>query len=135
MAAAGGLTQRLTPYLSNATQPKGRIFPLSGVSYYPGSLSMTAGSQAAIGELTTLLKTYPSLQVQLIGYANDAQGAVTNKSLSFKRVNQIKQQLMSSGIDFVRIDAIGRGTGVSKRDTSGIAKPTLRKIDMKVIVK
>lgn len=134
-AAAGGLTQRLTPYLTNAALPKGQVFPLSGVAFYPGSLSMTAGSQATIGELATLLKTYPSLQVQLIGYANDAQGASTNKSLSFKRVNQIKQQLMSSGIDFVRIDAIGRGTGVSRNDTSGVPKPTLRKIDMKVVVK
>ncbi|MGF7215041.1 outer membrane protein OmpA-like peptidoglycan-associated protein [Spirosoma lacussanchae] len=131
---ASNLTQQMTPYLGNAALPKGRIFPLTEVSFSPGSLSMTSG-QATVGELATLLKTYPSLQIQLIGYANDASGALTNKSLSFKRVNQIKQQLMSSGIDFVRIDAIGRGTGVSKRDTSGIPKPTLKKIDVKVVVK
>ncbi|QJW89486.1 DUF937 domain-containing protein [Spirosoma taeanense] len=134
-AAAGALTQQLTPYLSNPALPKGRVFPLPGVSFLPGSLSLTPGSQATIGELTTLLKTHPSMQIQLIGYANDAQGGLTNKSLSFKRVYQIKQQLMSSGIDFVRIDAIGRGSGVSRRDTSGVPRPTLRKIDFKVVVK
>lgn len=132
--SAGALTQQLTPYVGNPALPKGRVFPLKGVSFQPGSLSMTPGSLATISELTTLLKTYPNLQVQLIGYANDAQFG-TNKSLSFKRVNQIKQQLMASGIDFVRIDAIGRGTGVSRLDTSGIAKPTLRRIDLKVVVK
>ena len=132
---AGGLTQQMTPYLGNVALPKGKVFQLSGVAFLPGSLSMTAGSAATIGELTTLLKTYPRLQVQLVGYANDASGAFTNKSLSFKRVNLVKQQLMSSGIDFVRIDAIGRGTGVPKSDTSGIARPTLRKIDVKVVVK
>lgn len=134
-AATGSLTQRLTPYLSNPTLPKGRVFSVPGIVYQPGSLSMTPGAQATVGELTTLLKTYPALQIQLIGYANDARGDVTNKALSFKRVNLIKQQLVASGIDFVRVDAIGRGTGVSRRDTSGIPRPTLRKIDMKVVVK
>ena len=133
--SAGALTRQLTPYVGNAALPKGRIFPLTGVSFQPGSLSMTPGSVAGVDELATLLKTYPRLQVQLVGYANDAQGGLTNKSLSFKRVNQIKQQLMASGIDFVRIDAIGRGTGVGRTDTSGTVKPTLRKIDLKVVVK
>ncbi|MBD2703103.1 DUF937 domain-containing protein [Spirosoma sp. BT702] len=133
--APGGLTQQMAPYLGNAALPKGKVFPLTGISFQPGSLSMTAGSVATIGELGTILKTYPRLQIQLVGYANDAQGDITNKSLSFKRVNQIKQQLMASGVDFLRIDAIGRGTGVSKNDTSGIPKPTLRKIDLKVVVK
>jgi outer membrane protein OmpA-like peptidoglycan-associated protein len=133
--ATSNLTQQMTPYLGNAALPKGRIFPLTGVSFQPGSLSMTVGSQATIGELATLLKTYPQLQVQLVGYANDAQGGFTNKSLSFKRVNLIKQDLVASGINFQRVDAIGRGTGVSRSDTSGIPKPTLRKIDVKVVVK
>ena len=133
---SSNLTLQMTPYLGNAALPKGRVFPLTGVAFLPGSLSMTAGSLATIGELATILKTYPQLQVQLVGYANDAQGGgVTNKSLSFKRVNQIKQQLMTSGINFLRIDAIGRGSGVARNDTSRIAKPTLRKIDIKVVAK
>lgn len=131
----GALTQQVAPYIGNAALPKGRVFPLTGVSFQPGSFSMTPGSQAVVGELATLLKTYPRLQVQLVGYANDAQGGATNKSLSFKRVNGIKQQLMASGIDFLRIDAIGRGTGASRLDTSGTVKPTLRRIDLKVVAK
>lgn len=133
--SAGTLTRQLAPYVGNAALPKGRVFPLTGVSFQPGSLSMTPGSQATIGELVTLLKTHPRLQVQLVGYANDAQGTLTNKSLSFKRVYQVKQQLMASGIDFVRVDAIGYGTGVSRSNLSGIAAPGLRKIDLKVVVK
>ena len=132
---AGGLTRLMTPYLTNPALPKGRVFPLTGVAFLPGSLSLTAGSVAAIGELTNLLKTYPQLQIQLVGYANDAQGGFTNKNLSFKRVYQVKQQLMTAGINFLRVDAIGRGTGVYRRDTSAIPRPTLRKIDVKVVSK
>ncbi|WP_020607502.1 DUF937 domain-containing protein [Spirosoma spitsbergense] len=135
VASAGNLSQQMTPYLGNAALPKGRVFPLAGVTFQPGSLSLTATSQPAINELATLLKTYPQLQIQLIGYANDAQAGFTNKSLSFKRVNQIKQQLVNTGINYLRIDAIGRGTGVSRLDTSGAPKPTLRKIDLKVVTK
>lgn len=134
VAPAGSLTQLLTPYLGNAALPKGRTYPL-GVAFQPGSLSMTPGSQATINELATLLKTYPQMQVLLVGFANDAQGEFTNKSLSFKRVTAIKQQLVATGINFMRIDAIGRGTGVAKTDTSRIPKPTMRKIILKVVSK
>ena len=131
------MTQQLAPYVGNVALSKGRIFPLAGISFQPSSLSLTPGSETAINELATLLKTYPRLQVQLIGYANDAKGGLTNKSLSFKRVNQIKQQLMTAGIDYLRIDAIGRGTGVTRnlKDSLSLARPTLRKIDLKVVVK
>ena len=135
VASSGNLSQQMAPYLGNAALPKGRVFPLAGVTFQPGSLSLTATSQPIINELATLLKTYPQLQVQLIGYANDAQAGFTNKSLSFKRVNQIKQQLVNTGINYLRIDAIGRGTGVSRLDTSGAPKPALRKIDLKVVTK
>lgn len=135
-AASGSLTQQLAPYLGNAALPKGRTLPLTGIAFQPGSLSMTPGSQAAVNELASLLKTYPQMQVLLVGFANDAPGGVlTNKALSFKRVNTIKQQLVSSGINFMRIDAIGRGTGVAKGDTSRVPKPTMRKIILKVVSK
>lgn len=133
--ASGNLTQEMTPYLTNPTLPKGRVFALPGIAFQPGSLSMTATSQASINELSTLLKTYPQLQIQLVGYANDAQGGVTNKGLSFKRVNLIKQQLITSGINFQRVDAVGRGTGVMRNDTSRTPKPSMRKIIMRVVVK
>ncbi|GAB3033108.1 DUF937 domain-containing protein [Spirosoma pulveris] len=134
-ATAGSLTSEMTPYLTNPTLPKGRVFALPGIAFQPGSLSMTATSQASINELSTLLKTYPQLQIQLVGYANDAQGGLTNKGLSFKRVNLIKQQLVTSGINFQRVDAIGRGTGVMRNDTSRVPKPSMRKIVMRVVVK
>ncbi len=135
VASSGNLSQQMAPYVGNAALPKGRVFPMPGLTFQPGSLSLSATSQPVINELATLMKTYPQLQVQLIGYANDAKGGFTNKSLSFKRVNQIKQQLVNTGIAYIRIDAIGRGTGVGRRDTSGVFKPTLRKIDLKVVTK
>lgn len=136
-AATGALSQEITPYLGNAALPKGRVFPMPGLTFEPGSLSLTASAQATVNELATLLKTYPRMQIQLIGFANDAAGGFTNRTLSFKRVNLIKQQLVTSGINYLRIDAIGRGSGVPRRitDSTARARPALRKIDVKVVAK
>lgn len=136
-AATGALSQEMTPYLGNAALPKGRVFPMPGLTFQPGSLSLTPSGQATVTELTNLLKTYPRLQIQLVGFANDAAGGLSNRSLSFKRVNLIKQQLVTSGINYLRVDAIGRGSGVPRRqlDSTAVVRPALRKIDVKVVAK
>lgn len=125
----------LTTYLNDPAQPKGRVFALTGVTFAPSSLSMTPTSQSQINELITLLKARPTLQIQLQGYANDAPGpaaGLTNKALSFKRVNSIKQQLVGAGINYLRVDAIGLGTGVKVGE---LGKQPQKKINVKVITK
>lgn len=138
-APAGGskLATDLKNYMADVTAPKGRTFSLSSVSFQPGSASMTPGSAPVITDIANFLKANPAAQIRLVGYANDAQGALTNKSLSFKRVNAIKSMLVAQGIDFIRVDAIGLGTGVKIKpgDSTAIRQPTMRKIDMKVVYK
>lgn len=128
------LNTALTTYLNDPIQPKGRIFGLTGVSFAPGSLTMTPASQGQINELITLLKARPTMQVQFQGYADDAVpgSGLTNKALSFKRVNAIKQQLVTAGINYLRVDAIGLGTGVKVGE---LGKQPMRKINVKIISK
>ncbi len=137
--AGGSVTAQIRLYLTDPTAKKGRMFTLSGLGFATGTTDPKPGTEATVTELIALLKENPTLQIQLIGYANDATLPMTNKSLSFKRVNQIKQQLITAGIDFQRIDAVGRGSGVkfNPDDSTRIRKPptTLRKIDLKVVIK
>ena len=132
---SAAFTTAMTTYLNDPAQPKGRVFGLTGVTYDPASLTgITPASQAQINELVALLRARPTLQVQLQGYANDAPGppGLTNKILSFKRVNAIKQQLVAAGINYLRVDAIGLGTGVRPGD---VGKVPLKKINLKVVTK
>jgi outer membrane protein OmpA-like peptidoglycan-associated protein len=135
---AGGdanLNAALTTYLNDATQPKGRLFELTGVTFEPASFSLSAAAQGQVNTLAQLLQTRPTLQVQLQGYANDAPGpgmGLTNKALSFKRVNAIKQQLVALGINYMRVDAIGLGTGVKSGE---LGKSPQKKINVKVVTK
>lgn len=137
--AASQLNAQLTTYLANPVAPKGRLFPLPTVAFQPGTMVLTPGSEGAITELVSVLKTHPTTQIRLIGYANDAIGTgQTNKSLSFKRVNVIKQQLVSAGINYVRVDAVGVGTGVAApkpSDSTAVRRKPMRKIDLRVVVK
>lgn len=133
----GALSTQLRTYLSDPAAPKGRTFPLTGISFQPGSLTFNSGSETVIADLTSILKASPTTQIQLLGYANDAKGSITNKSLSFRRVNQIKQQLINAGIDYVRIDAVGRGNGVTKKvaDTTANRTAGQTKIDLRIVIK
>jgi outer membrane protein OmpA-like peptidoglycan-associated protein len=72
-----------------------------------------------------LLKNNPVVQIRLVGYANDAVPPMGNKALSVTRVLNIKNQLIKSGINYIRIDAIGLGTGIKPGDSTAIGKPRL----------
>lgn len=137
--ADGSPASKLTLYLNDPATVKGRLFPLPTVAFQPGTLVLTPASEAAVTELVNVLKTHPTTQIRLIGYANDAAGSgLTNKSLSVKRVYILKQQLVNAGINYVRVDAVGVGTGVTPPkpgDSTAVRKPPLRKIDMRVVVK
>ncbi len=137
-AGGGTLATELKNYMADVTAPKGRTFSLSAVSFQPGSTSITPSSAPVILDIANFLKANPAAQIRLVGYANDAKGAITNKSLSFKRVNAIKSMLVAQGIDYIRVDAIGLGTGVKIKPGDSTAtrrQPTMRKIDMKVVYK
>ena len=145
-AGGGALATELKNYMADVTASKGRTFPLSAVSFQPGSASLTPNSAPIIMDIANFLKANPAAQIRLVGYANDAQGAITNKSLSFKRVNAIKSMLVAQGINFIRVDAIGLGTGIKVKPGDSTAtrqpslstatrQPSLRKIDMKVVYK
>ncbi len=137
--AGGSVSAQIRPYLADPIAKKGRTFTLSGLGFATGTTDPKPGTEGTVSDLIALLKENPTLQIQLVGYANDATLPMTNKSLSFKRVNQIKQQLITAGIDFQRVDAVGRGSGVkfNPNDSTRVLKPptTLRKIDLKVVVK
>jgi len=127
----------LSTYLTNPQAPAGRVFRQPALTFTPGTPTPTPAAQAAITELANLMKTNPNLQVQIIAYANDAQQPLTNRALSFARANVVKKQLVDAGINFVRVDAIGRGTGVTRTpgDSAAAARPTRRGIDLKVVIK
>ncbi|AEI46508.1 DUF937 domain-containing protein [Runella slithyformis] len=127
-------TNPMAMYLENAAAPQGKVFKFENVDFEDNTTQLKAAANAPVTALAELLRKYPNAQVKLVGYANDAKLPVTNKVLSVKRVFALKDALIKSGISYIRIDAEGRGSGVSSKDSSRIKKP-LREIYVRFVKK
>lgn len=134
-AATAGATTALAAYLTNPQAPAGRSFRIPSLDFEPGTDQLKPAGVTTIGELATLLKANPAIQIRLVGYANDAIPPMGNRALSINRVQSIKNQLIKAGINYIRIDAIGLGTGVKPGDTTAVGKVRLKQIDIKVLTK
>ncbi|MFC5409028.1 DUF937 domain-containing protein [Larkinella bovis] len=128
-------TTALAAYLANPMAPAGRSFRMPTLDFEPGTDRLKPAGTATVQELATLLKNNPVVQIRLVGYANDAVPPMGNKALSVTRVQAIKSQLVQAGINFIRVDAIGLGTGIKPGDTTAVTKPRLKQIDVKVVIK
>lgn len=128
-------TTALAAYLTNVQAPAGRSFRMPTLDFEPGTDRLKPTGSTTVDELATLLKSNPTAQIRLVGYANDAVPPMGNKALSINRVLAIKNQLIRSGINYIRVDAIGLGTGIKPGDTTAVGKPRLKQIDVKVVIK
>ncbi|WP_428664919.1 DUF937 domain-containing protein [Runella sp.] len=132
-ATAAPLTaDPMAAYLENTAAPIGKVFKFEKVDYEDNTAQLKADANAPVAVLADLLKKYPNAQIKLVGYANDAKAPLTNKVLSVKRVFAIKDALIKSGISYIRIDAEGRGSGVTPTGTN--QKP-LREIYVRFVKK
>lgn len=72
------------------------------------------------GRLWTLAKTLatmPDIQVQLDGFADERGAADYNQTLSQKRVDFVRDQLIAAGIDASRISQVAHGESVAQDDS------------------
>jgi outer membrane protein OmpA-like peptidoglycan-associated protein len=121
-------------YLADAATTAGKVFKFDNVDFVDNTTQLKPEATAPVKTLAELLKKYPNAQVKLVGFANDAKAPVTNKVLSTKRVFAIKDELIKAGINYLRVDAEGRGTGVSPKDSTRKQKP-LREIYVRFVKK
>lgn len=70
-------------------------------------LADTTGSRLA--ELAATLASMPDIQLRLDGFADERGAESYNQSLSEKRVDFVRQQLLAAGVDSARISATAHG--------------------------
>jgi outer membrane protein OmpA-like peptidoglycan-associated protein len=133
IATAATATNVMQVYLADTTKAKGRTLRFDNVDFENNDVTTKPEASAAISELIATLKKYPTAEVKFIVYANDAVLPLTNKMLSIKRAFALKNQMITGGISFVRIDTEGRGSGMEQK-TNPSPKP-LREVYVKFIKK
>ena len=60
-------------------------------------------------QLENLLRSNPSIRIELEGHTDDIGGDSFNKTLSQKRANAVKAFMVKEGIEAGRITAVGYG--------------------------
>ncbi|WP_435140062.1 OmpA family protein [Pseudopelagicola sp. nBUS_19] len=62
-----------------------------------------------LGKVAVSLNKHPETVVQVLGHTDNTGSAVQNQTLSEQRANAVADVLMNGGVQFERIQAIGRG--------------------------
>jgi outer membrane protein OmpA-like peptidoglycan-associated protein len=78
-------------------------------------LADTTGSR--LHQLATTLAAMPGIRVQLDGFADERGDEQYNQQLSEQRVNFIRDQLVSAGVDAARITAVAHGESPAQDNT------------------
>ena len=92
-------------------------------------LADTTGGR--LHELATTLASMPAIRVQLDGFADERGDADYNQQLSEQRVNFIRDQLVTAGVDASRISATAHGESPAQ-DTSVDSYALERRVSLKL---
>ena len=124
----------LDNYLANSTAKPNRSFSYPKINFADNTVELTPAGDSLVRNLTTLLQKYPNAQIKFVAFANDAKLPTTNQQLSSKRAYALKDMVAKAGIDMMRLDAQGKGSGLNPRDTLRKQLP-LRVILVKIVKK
>ena len=97
-ARPGTLIYELAKFLAGA-EPAPKRFTLDHLEFEPNAAIVQPESRTVLGDLATILKAYPAVDVSLEGHAD----------LALARANAIKAALQSEGVAAKRITATGAG--------------------------
>ena len=74
-------------------------------------------TDSRLAELAATLASMPDIQVRLDGFADERGAESYNQSLSEKRVDFVRQQLLAAGVDPTRISATAHGESAAAEPT------------------
>ena len=109
-AQEGFFTYNLANFLltgSDSDLPKRFVF--DHLNFDTGTTRLTPDSNQTVTDLTSILKCYPNMTVQLEGHTDNTGDPDSNKKLSVDRAEAIKALLVAGGIDGARITTAGWG--------------------------
>ncbi|MCF6329113.1 MAG: OmpA family protein, partial [Henriciella sp.] len=70
---------------------------------------MQPSFQTSLNDVAQTLQAYPSTAVDVIGHASSDGDDASNQALSEQRARSVRNYLISTGMEQVRINAIGMG--------------------------
>ena len=81
----------------------------NSILFATDSYTVRSDLQRDLRTVASNLLAYPDSTIQIIGHTDNEGDASYNQTLSERRANAVADVLMTEGVPFGRIDAIGRG--------------------------
>ena len=86
-----------------------KVIDLENINFEVNKARLTEKSIKTISHIASILKEYPEVSIEIGGHTDNTGQAAYNLSLSQKRVDTVKQSLISMDIDASRLTSIGYG--------------------------
>lgn len=85
---------------------------LRDLQFASGSTVLTAGAQGRLAPLVAFLGRQPETKIQIAGHTDSQGTTANNMTLSTGRAQAVGAYLTSTGVNAMRISAVGEGEGV-----------------------
>ena len=85
------------------------ILKLPSIYFDTDDFSIRPSESGKLQQLLSILKEYPALNLEILGFADNRASEAYNLKLTLNRANSVKNYLISQGIDPRRLSAIGHG--------------------------
>jgi outer membrane protein OmpA-like peptidoglycan-associated protein len=107
------LRDQLNAILETHDSARGLIVDMSDVLFEANQSTLKPGAQEKLAGVSNILRSYPTLHLELEGHTDNVGTDDYNEKLSRRRVDAVRDYLVSSGIDPDRMRAVGLGKSQS----------------------
>ena len=85
------------------------VIRLPGVNFETGINVILPGAEPVLQAAAATLKLYPEVQIEVAGHTDSVGNEETNRELSQKRAEVVRQLLIGFGVAEDRLSAVGYG--------------------------
>jgi OOP family OmpA-OmpF porin len=99
---------------------KGKKVVLEGIMFESAKATIRPESKTILTKVYESLQANPDVTVIIAGHTDSVGGEDSNRSLSLRRAQAVKDWLVDKGVDSARIKVIGKGEAepIASNDTS-----------------
>ncbi len=116
-----------------AVETESQSVVLKGVTFLPGSATLTADAKTVLETASAALSGQKSLKVELGGHTDSQGKDAANQALSQKRADSVRQYLVDKGIEGDRMTAVGYGETQPIADNNTAAgRAENRRVEFKI---
>lgn len=113
----------------------GEDYTLEGVDFLSGKTDLQSSSFKELDKLAALLKASPEYHIYIKGHTDDVGSASSNKAISQKRADAVKDYLIKKGVPKDRIKSVGLGESTPKfKNNSPENRLKNRRVDILLVV-